>query len=538
MNDKINGNCPRLRHRLLHMSPLCAGPGNRITRLLLFCVHGNAFIAVGLAVYAFIFPAVLGMRYLHDPALSTPGIPRFVYGWHIKLAKEFEAWARQRVASGRAAEVNPADVCSTEWPVYSAVLYLWATEALQDAWERDPPAAAVMPSVYARGSIEAAAALVSDPNHAAWVRAHWGTGYLERENIFYRMLLISALTTYQRLLRDNKYQALLSRQVESLSSEIDASPYGLLDDYPGECYPVDILPAIAAIRRADDVLGTDHSVFAARAVRAFQGRCLDAKAGLPAYQANSVSGRGIGPARGVGMSFMLIWAPELWTETAREWYAAYEKQFWQQDTILAGFREYSTQTPGLNWLIEVDAGPVIAGYGTTASAFGIGAARANGRFDHALPLTAEAIVAAWPLPDGTLLGPRMLSSISEGPYVGETALLFTLTRRPAAGAAISGGGRIPLVVYLALCLYVFLGLSCIVSAFGSVRRWRKRLPNSHIPAPHWQLGLWAALLVSGIAGALCFNKPIGILIILLAQFLPRLSDKTTGDTQENSGEPQ
>ncbi len=52
--------------------------------------------------------------------------------------------------------------------------------------------------------------------------------------------------------------------------------------------------------------------------------------------------------------------------------------------------------------MDVDAGPVLAGHGFAACAFGIGAARANGRFNHAWPLSAEMLVTCWPLLDGTL----------------------------------------------------------------------------------------------------------------------------------------
>ena len=51
--------------------------------------------------------------------------------------------------------------------------------------------------------------------------------------------------------------------------------------------------------------------------------------------------------------------------------------------------------------MDVDSGPV-------------GAARANGRFDHAYPLSAEMLFACWPLPDGTLLFPRILSGVTRG----------------------------------------------------------------------------------------------------------------------------
>jgi len=50
--------------------------------------------------------------------------------------------------------------------------------------------------------------------------------------------------------------------------------------------------------------------------------------------------------------------------------------------------------------MDVDAGPVIDGYGISASAFGIGAARKNGRFDRAFPLTAEMVAIIGELPNG------------------------------------------------------------------------------------------------------------------------------------------
>jgi hypothetical protein len=102
--------------------------------------------------------------------------------------------------------LNTTNVSGTEWPLFSSVFYLWATEALQEAWEKDPSLARVMPAEDARGAIEAVAALVADPNHATWVKAYWGDDYLQHENLFYRMLLISGLTRYQKLSGVKAYQ--------------------------------------------------------------------------------------------------------------------------------------------------------------------------------------------------------------------------------------------------------------------------------------------------------------------------------------------
>jgi len=484
------------------------------------CIYVNAVLLIVLAFYFFFSPALIIIRNLNDPGLisgDTP--PRFAYGWHRSLSKKYEKWARERVASGTAADMSIQDISGTEWPVFGTVFYLWATESLQDAWEKDPSLSQVAPVEYARGAIDASAALVNDPSHAGWVRMHWGDDYLSQENLFYRMLLISGLTSYQNLTDDDRYESLLREQTESLANELDQSPYGLLDDYPGQCYPVDILPAIAAIHRADEMLGTDHSEFVQKAIRAFQGNAVDELTGLPTYIADPRTGQGYGPARGVGITFMLIWAPHLWENESRKWYANYDRHFWQRGWAAAGFREFSKELSGGEWFIDVDAGPVMGGYGTAASAFGIGAARTHGRFDQAYPLSAEALAAAWPLPDGTLLGPRMFSNLSDAPHVGETALLFSFTRQPIVKGGTPADGYVPAAVYFGILFCLVCGGVLLWRAVFLIKRWRK-LAEIPIPQPKLQLFLWAAFFATGVIMVIFFNKFIGVLLLFITQTLP------------------
>jgi hypothetical protein len=484
-------------------------------------MYVNAALAVALSLYLFVIPAGMLARDLCDPGLRGEQIPRCAFRWHRSLSPRYEKWAKQRIASGRAEYLTTRNIAGTEWPLFGSVFYLWATEALQEATQENPSLCRVPPSQYARGAIEAAAALVADPNHAGWVRQHWGAAYLEKENLFYRMLLISALTSYQKLSRDVKHESLLRGQVESLATELDESPHGLLDDYPGQCYPVDIVPAIAAIRRADAVLGTDHSAFVARAIRGFQGGCLDRHTGLPAYVVDSKTGRAQDSARGVGLSFMLIWAPQLWPQTARDWYAEYEAQFWQQGFWLAGFREYPRDIdPGWFSVKDVDAGPVIGGYGVAASAFGIGAARVLGRADQAYQLTAEGLVASWPLPDGTLLVPRILSSISDAPYLGEAATLFALTRRSLESLQGISKIRLPAAAYVGIAILLAIGTYEIIASLRKLSRWRRNDPPWHTPSPEIQLTIWAILLACVVPVWVAFNVTVALVFLLAALILP------------------
>ncbi len=475
-----------------------------------------------LSLYALLIPAAMLICDLRDPGLYRDEIPRCAFRWHQALSPKYEKWARGRVESGTATRLTTENISGTEWPVFGSVFYLWATEALQQAFHENPTLAPSPPRVYARGAIEAAAALVADPNHANWVKDHWGDAYLQKENLFYRMLLISGLTSYQKLTGRTHYEALLRSQVESLARELDESPYGLLDDYPGQCYPVDILSAIAAIRRADVVLGTDHTEFAARAIRGFRETRLDENTGLPAYMVDSRTGRAKDSARGVGLSFMLIWAPELWPDVARDWYAKYDRQFWQRGRWLAGFREYPRDID-VGWLTfnDVDAGPVVGGYGAAACAFGVGAARAMGRFDHAYPLAAQAIVGSWPLPDGTLLGPRVLSNLSDAPYLGEAAVLFALTRKPVLATVTASRGGLPLFVYAVTILGLCLGAYEVLATLRRVGRWYRRKAEVLVPIPAAQFVLWWALMLSALSIWFLLSPPVGLVLLLTAQLIPR-----------------
>lgn len=427
----------------------------------------------------FLTPGLALVRDLRDPALAGPGTPRRAIDVHRTLTPRLERWARERVASGRAAEAPLHDVPTTEWPMFTSVFYLLGTQELEAAWRRGELGDAPEPMSYARGAVDAARDLVVDPVHHTWVRTHWGEDYLHREDVFFRALVISALTSHQALTGDRAYEPMLRDQVDTLASALDASPLGLLDDYPGECYPIDVLVAVAWIRRADVVLGTDHSAFVARALRAFEGTQADSL-GLVRFRVDLSSARThadeVQPARGIGMSWVLLFTPELWPERSADWYARTERTFWQDHGWAAGFREYAPGTAMENGF-EIDAGPVLDGFGTAASAFGIAAARRNGRFDQAYALETEMSAASWTLPDGTLFLPRLVSHAADAPYLGEAALQYFLTVQPIEGAVVVPATEGPPgLVYFGLFVYFGVPLAALLAVVREMLGLRRRDP--------------------------------------------------------------
>jgi hypothetical protein len=343
---------------------------------------------------------------------------------------------------------------------------------------------------------------------------------LHKENVFYRMLVIAALTSHTRLTGDKQYLPMLKDQADSLSAELDASPHGLLDDYPGQCYPGDVLTSIAMIHRADKVLGTDHSAFVNRAIRGFQDKALDSH-GLVPYSAFSLNNRSIDTSRGCDNSYVLLFAPEIWPEQAGKWYDLYTRYFWQEAWTCAGFREFPNDQPANEWYIDVDSGPVLKGFGCAACAYGVGAARANGHFEHAWPLTAEMLVTAWPLPNGTRLLPGLLSNAADAPYLGEAGILFNLTRLPAEGIAIKTGGSIPGFVLIFLAFQFGLGLTLLAVTLRSLRGWQKDHSSIVVRHPWIQFNIWVCLLLAAVICLCCDNMLVAVLLLLCAQLFPR-----------------
>ena len=491
--------------------------------LVNIAVYINALILAAVALYFFIAPGFIFMRDLADKNLRGPGIPEIAWRLHSSLAPRYEKYARARVASGAAASLNRFDVPSTEWPMFGSVYFLWATESLQAAWEKDNTLSARPPAEYARGAIEAAVDLVMDPVHHTWVKQHWGDNYLHTQNLFFRALIIAALTSHENLIGNGKYRAILRDQADTLAVELEASPCGVLEDYPEECYPLDVLAAIACIKRADKVLGIARGAFYARAERGFRGKMLDRRGLIPWFVDDWRTGSHTLPSRGVGNSYALIYAHELWPDTAKEWYRLYEKYFWQDLGWAAGFREFPNDMPGNEFTYDVDAGPVIAGFSPAANAFSLAAARINGRLDHAFTLASQVLAACWPLPDGSLLGAKILSDQIHAPYLGEACLLFILTRETAPGMEIKTGGHKPALVYIGFLFYFGVGALFLARAAYTFWQWHRDRARCLVPFQNLQLVLWAVLLGGGLALLFYGHFLWGLIAVLVLQVLPQVN---------------
>ena len=169
---------------------------------------------------------------------------------------------------------------------------------------------------------------------------------------------------------------------------------------------------------------------------------------------------------------------------------------------------------------DVDAGPVIGGYGVAASAFGVGAARVMGRTDQAYKLAAQALAVTWPLPDGTLLTPRILSNISDAPYLGESATLFALTRRNLAPLRGESHASPPASVYVGLGVLLGLGAFEVLWTLRTLCRWRRGGQRFYTPQPQFQVVVWSVLMLGVFVLWRMSCNLAGLVLLLAALTLP------------------
>ena len=406
----------------------------------------------------FIYPLYVTTVLIFDKQLRETGQSRFVASWFEGATGRYLSYTDDFLKTGYAESVSGENVAGTEWPMFGSVFYLLTAEELMKSGEISINQAEILDAV------EKAALIITDPVTATWVRQQWGTAYLETENVFYRMLLIMGISSYEQITGKTMHHELLESQCQALATELTSAPLLHLDDYPGECYPNDVLWAVAAIKRSKILDSTQIDTLTEKLMAVLDSRLKTN--GLPAFQINADTGEIIQESRGCGNSGILPFAGELNFSIARSWYSAYEDQFWQDSGWVAGFREHprgSTQN-----FIDVDSGPVVFGFGSVAMTFGIGAANTFGRFDHSVPMTLEMVSASWPTPFGFLI-PGLMGWLAAGGWcLGEMALLFSMTRPNLALGIVPFDGSVPGVIWIIMAIW---GSLSIFYAGREIRYW-------------------------------------------------------------------
>ncbi len=219
-----------------------------------------------------------------------------------------------------------------------------------------------------------------------------------------------ALALHRAMRPDSRFAA---REVDVIAAiERRYAHAALAETYPGEIYPVDNAAALAALALHARATRGLPSAALANGLAAMR-RAIDPATGLLA-QSLAEGGRR-GPARGSGTALAAYFLSYADVPTSAALWRALATS--QLRTVL-GFGAVLEQTDGSS-RGDIDSGPVVFGFGVSATGFALGASRAHGDRDAFRALYATA----------HLFGAPSGGAFTTGGPLGD-AILFAMTTAP------------------------------------------------------------------------------------------------------------
>ncbi|NIM96511.1 MAG: hypothetical protein GTO24_00080 [candidate division Zixibacteria bacterium] len=182
---------------------------------------------------------------------------------------------------------------------------------------------------------------------------------------------IALMLAARRILEEkHSYKPLLTERVEEMVSRMAKSPVLCAESYPDESWLFCNTVALAAIRMADVLDGTDHSAFILSWVNTAKERLIDSKTGL---LVSAFGVDGTPSPSGFGPEGSTIWMASHMLQIVDEGFAEdqYQRARRELGRSFLGFG-YSREWPvGVEDSVDVDSGPVIPVLGASASASGL-----------------------------------------------------------------------------------------------------------------------------------------------------------------------
>lgn len=182
---------------------------------------------------------------------------------------------------------------------------------------------------------------------------------------------IALMLAARRVVEERReYQPLLSERIDRMMTQMQRSPVLCGESYPNECWIFCNTVALAAIRMADALDGTDHSEFLKTWIETAKRELLEPHTGLliSTFAVNGMpSPAGPGPeGSSIWMACHMLQVVD--PDFARDQYQRAKKEL---GGVLLGFgysREWPRAVPGTP---DIDSGPVVPGLGASASASGL-----------------------------------------------------------------------------------------------------------------------------------------------------------------------
>lgn len=271
----------------------------------------------------------------------------------------------------------------------------------RDAWSLD-----------AFASIDAPAGSARDHGHVAYL------GYAGL-----------ALGLHRTLVPSSRFDTRHDAIVAALARRFETSPSGLVETYPNEVYPVDNAAALGALALHARAMHRAPAPGLARGLEAIRTRAIATDSGLLAQAVDATTGSPRDPGRGSGSalaSYFLAYADPAMSASL---YRAVHRELFRTIIGFGVVLEHPSSCDKCSGRADIDSGPVVFGFGVSATGFAMGASRANDDRDAFASLYATAHLFGAPFDEGAT------RTFATGGPLGD-AILFAMLTAPR-GAALT-----------------------------------------------------------------------------------------------------
>jgi len=301
------------------------------------------------------------------------------------------------------------NIAEAEWPFLSFAYLGYAAANLA---VYDP----VMIDMY-RGEMRWLIDALQTPRMSGFVTPHFGEPFGPDMHVavFVHGHFLNLALRYREIFGDKQYDPLIHQIAAALVKSYSGTNGPVLPSYRDMWWLTDNFPAMSALARYDRIFGRDTSAARTLFLTALKRYYLDKSTGLSDTYINAQSHVPLQGSRGISVMYGLHFLKDFDPSFANVQYQLATHCFVKTLFGVAAVREFPE---GVEPAQDIDSGPLVFGFGPSASGFAIAAAAVNGDTN-----------TAWNLLEATaLIGLPELRN--EGlhydamPTVGQTVILF------------------------------------------------------------------------------------------------------------------
>jgi hypothetical protein len=232
-----------------------------------------------------------------------------------------------------------------------------------------------------------------------------------------------ALGLHRLVAPSSRFDARNDAIVAALARRLEASPIGLVETYPGETYPVDNTAALGALALHAKATHAAPPPGLARGLEAIRIHGIQLESGLLAQAVDSSTAAPRDPGRGSGTALAAYFLAFSDHAMSASLYRAVHRDLFRTVIGFGAILEHPPSCETCSSRVDIDSGPVVAGFGVSATGFAIGASRANDDRDAFASLYATAHLFGAPFDEGDT------RTFATGGPLGD-AILFAMLTAP------------------------------------------------------------------------------------------------------------